>query len=324
MSALRRTSGAALAACLLIAAGAGAQSYPSQRIRVVVGYGAGGGADSLIRAVAPELAEALGQQIVVDNRPGGSTVIGTQIVATSRPDGYTFLVAESAYMVNPFLFAKLPYDSQRDFTPVVAIASSSSTLLVVHPSVQVKTVRELVALARTRPGELSYASGGNGTIPHLLAEMLKHEAKLKLPHIPYKSTAAAIYAATSGEVPTAFGGIFALRGLLESGRLRALAIASAARTPLLPAVPTFVEAGWPSIEATSYRGLLAPAGTPREAVMRLNADTNKVLQIPAVRARLAESALAPVGGTPEEFGRLIRGEMDKWGKIIRAAGIKAE
>ena len=321
--ALKHAMRATLALALLAAGTLAAQPYPSQRIRAVVGYGAGGGADSLIRAIAPELGEALGQQIVIDNRPGGGTVIGTQIVASSKPDGYTVLVADTAFMVNPFLYAKLPFDSERDFVPVVAIAASSATLLVVHPSLPVRSVKEFIALARSRPDELSYASGGNGTIPHLLAELLKSEAKLKLPHVPYKSTAQAIYAATSGEVPAAFGGVFAVRGLAASGRLRALAIASTERSVLMPEVPTFAQAGWPAIEATSYRGLLAPAGTPREAIMRLNTATNKVIQMPAVRARLAEGALQPTGGTPEDFGRLIRGEMDKWGKIIRAANIKA-
>ena len=291
---------------------------------MVVGYGAGGGADALIRAVAPELGEFLGQQLVIDNRPGGGTVIGTQIVATSKPDGYTLLVADNAYIVNPFLMAKLPYDSLRDFVPVALLSSSSTTLAVVHPSLPVKTVKELVALARARPGQLNYASGGNGTLPHILGEMLKSAARINLAHIPYKSTALAIYAATSGEVTIAFGGIFAVKGLAETGRLRALAIASAARNPLMPAVPTFAEAGWPAIDGTGYRGLLAPAGTPREIIMRLNADANKAVQLPAVRARLTELGYVALGGTPEDYGRLIRAEMEKWGKIIREAGIKVQ
>ena len=197
---------------LVLASAAAAQSYPSQQIRMVVGYGAGGGADSLIRAVAPELGELLGQQIVIDNRPGGGTVIGTQIVATSKPDGYTLLVADNAYIVNPFLMSKLPYDSLRDFVPVALLSSSSTTLAVVHPSLPVKSVKELVALARARPGQLNYASGGNGTLPHILGEMLKSAARINLVHIPYKSTALAIYAATSGEVTIAFGGISPSRG----------------------------------------------------------------------------------------------------------------
>jgi tripartite-type tricarboxylate transporter receptor subunit TctC len=291
---------------------------------MVVGYGAGGGADSLIRALAPELSELLGQQVVVDNRPGGGSVIGTQIVATSKPDGYTLLVADNAYIVNPFLMAKLPYDSLRDFAPVALLSASSTTLAVVHPSLPVKTVKELIALARARPGELNYASGGNGTIPHLMGGLLNSVAKINLVHIPYKSTALAIYAAASGEVTIAFGGIFAVKGLVESGRLRALAIASAARNPLMPAVRTFAETGWPAVDATGYRGLLAPAGTPREIIVRLNADANKAVQLPAVRARLTELGYDVLGGTPEDYGRVIRAEMDKWGKIIRDTGIKVQ
>jgi tripartite-type tricarboxylate transporter receptor subunit TctC len=321
---LRLWASSLLICSSLLAAGACAQAYPTQRIRAVVGYGAGGGADTMIRAVVQELSEALGQQVVVDNRPGAGTIVGTQIVATSKPDGYTVLVADNAFTVNPFLGPKLPYDSQRDFVPIVAIASSSSTLLVVHPSLPVRTVKEFVALAKSRPGQIAYASGGNGTIPHLLAEMLKAEAKIDLPHVPYKSTAAAIFASTSGEVPAAFGGLFALRSLVDSARLRPIAIASGARHPVLPDVPTFAEAGWPAIEATSYRGLLAPAGTPREAIQRLNAETNKLLKLTQVRSRMSDLWLTPVGGTPEDYGRLIREEMDKWGKVIRAAGIKAE
>jgi tripartite-type tricarboxylate transporter receptor subunit TctC len=291
---------------------------------MVVAYGAGGGADTLIRALVPELSELLRQQVVVDNRPGGGTVLGTQIVATSKPDGYTLLVADNAYIVNPYLMSKLPYDSLRDFAPVALLSSSSTTLAVVHPSLPVKTVKELIALARARPGELNYASGGNGTIPHLMGELLKSVAKINLVHIPYKSTALAIYAAASGEVTIAFGGIFAVKGLVESGRLRALAIASAARNPLMPTVPTFAETGWPAVDATGYRGLLAPAGTPREIIARLNADANKAVQLPAVRARLTELGYDVLVGTPEDFGRLIRAEMEKWGKIIRDAGIKVQ
>lgn len=324
MRKLRYSLRAMLAAGLMLAAAAAAQSYPSQPIRMVVGYGAGGGADTLIRALVPELSELLKQQVVVDNRPGGGTILGTQIVATSKPDGYTLLVADNAYIVNPFLMSKLPYDSLRDFVPVAVLSSSSTTLAVVHPSLPVKTVKELIALARSRPGELNYASGGNGTIPHLMGELLKSVAKINLVHIPYKSTALAIYAAASGEVTIAFGGIFAVKGLVESGRLRALAIASAARNPLMPAVPTFAETGWPAVDATGYRGLLAPAGTPREIIARLNADANKAVQLPAVRARLAELGYDVLVGTPEDFGRLIRAEMEKWGKIIRDAGIKVQ
>ena len=307
-----------------LAQAAAAQSYPSQQIRMVVGYAAGGGADGLIRAIAPELSELMGQPIVVDNRAGGGTVIGTQLVATSKPDGYTFLVADHAYIVNPALMSKLPYDSLRDLVPVVAISSSSTTLMVVHPSLPVKTVKELIALARARPGKLNYASGGNGTVPHIMGELFKSVSKINLVHIPYKSTALAIYAATSGEVTLAFGGIFAVKGLVETGRLRALAIASSARNSLMPEVPTFAEAGWPAIDANGYRGLLAPTGTAREIIMRVNSGVNKVLQMPAVRARLTEVGYVALSGTPEHYGRIISAEMDKWGKIIRDAGIRVD
>jgi len=261
---------------------------------------------------------------VIDNRPGGGTVIATQIVATSKSDGYTIYVADPALIFNPYLLAKLPYDALRDFVPVVAVSSSSSSMLVVHPSFPARSVKELVALARAQPGALSYASGGNGTLPHILAEMMKAEAKINLLHVPYKSTGLAIYAATSGEVPVAMGGLFAVKGLAETGKLRPLAIASAKRSPMMPQVPTFAEAGWPAIDGTSYRGLIAPVGTPREAILKLNAAANKVLQIPAVRKRFADNDGEVLGGTPEDYGKIIRAELDKWGRVIRNAGIKVE
>ena len=313
-----------LSVMALQASVAAAQGYPSQPLRAVVGYGAGGGADGMIRAISNELSEALGQPVVIENRPGGGTVIATQVVANSKPDGYTVYVADPALIFNPHLIAKLPYDALRDFVPVVAVSVSSSVLLAVHPSFPAKSVKEMMAIARAQPGKLNYASGGNGTLPHMLAEMMKAEAKINITHIPYKSTGQAIYAATSGEVPIAVGGVFAVKGLAEVGKLRALAIASSKRTALMPQVPTFAEAGWLNIDGASYRGLIAPAGTPRDAVMKLNAAVNKVLQMPTVRKRFTDNDGEVLGGTPEDYGKIIRAELAKWGKVIREAGIKVE
>lgn len=320
----KRIVAALAASSLALAGSAAAQSYPSQPVRMLVGYAAGGGADGVIRSIATELSEALGQTIIIDNRPGGGTVIATQAVAASKPDGYTMYVMDHAFIVNPVLVSKLPYDSQRDFTPVIAVSASSTTLMVVHPSLPVKSVKELVALARAHPGKLNYASGGNGTVPHVMAELFNAVAKIKLVHIPYKSTGLAIYAVTSGETMVAFGGIFAAKGLAETGKLRALAIAAANRSDLMPQVPTFAETGWPAIDATSHRGIIAPANTPREAIARMNAAINKVLLMPAVRTRMAEVGNVITGGSAEDFGRLIRTESDKWAKIIRTTGIKIE
>ncbi len=311
-------------ACLTMAPWCGAQTYPAQPIRAVVGYAAGGGADGMIRAISNELSEALGQQVIIDNRPGGGTVTATRLVAESKPDGYTIYVADPAIYFNPFLLSKLPYDAVRDFAPIAPVSTSSTSMLVVHPSFPAKTLKDLVALARAQPGKLNYASGGNGTLPHVLTEMMKYEAKINLTHVPYKSTGLAIYAATSGEVPIGAGGLFAVKGLAESGKLRPLAIASAKRSPLMPQVPTFAEAGWPQIDGASYRGLLAPAGTPRDIILKLNAASNKVLQIAAVRTRFIETGGEVLPGTPEEYGRIIRSELEKWGKVIRAAGIKLD
>jgi tripartite-type tricarboxylate transporter receptor subunit TctC len=314
-------AGAIAAAC---AGSATAQSYPAQPVRMLVGYAAGGGADGVIRAIAPELSEALGQPIIVDNRPGGGTVIATQAVAASKPDGYVMYVMDNAFIVNPVLVGKLPYDSLRDFTPVAGVSYSSTTLAVAHPSLPVKSVKELVALARANPGKLNYASGGNGTVPHIMGELFNAVAKIKIVHIPYKSTGLAIYAVTSGETMIGWGGIFAAKGLADNGKLRPLAIAATARSDIMPAVPTFAESGWPQIDATSHRGIIAPAGTPREAVARMNAAINRVLLMPAVRARMTEVGYVVTGGTAEEFGRVIKTEMDKWAKILRDANIRVE
>lgn len=316
---------AAFVVLMLTAVAAAAQPYPSKPIRMIVGYGAAGGADSFIRAIAPELSELLGQPIVIENRPGAGTIIATQLVAESKPDGYTFYVADFAFTVNPALKSRLPYDSLRDFAPVALATSGLGSLLVVHPSLPVKSVKELIALARAHPGKLNYATGGNGTAPHLVGEQLKFAAKINLVHVPYKSTAQAILAVAGGEVGVAFGGIFAVKSLADARRLRALAIASAARTPMMPDVPTFAETGWPDVEATSYRGFLAPAGTPREIIMRVNGAVNRVLQMPVVRSRLTELGMPPLGGgSPEDYGRLIRSEIDKWGRTVRNAGIAVE
>jgi len=315
---------AAAIACLALAGNATAQTYPNQPVRMLVGYAAGGGADGIIRAIAPELSEVLGQPIVIDNRAGGGTVIATQVVATSKADGYTMYVMDHAFIVNPVLVGKLPYDSQRDFTPVGGISSSSTTLMVVHPSLPVKSVKELVTLARAHPGKLNYSSGGNGTVPHVMGELFNAVAKIKVTHIPYKSTGLAIYATTSGEVMVGFGGIFAAKGLADTGKLRPLAIAAASRSDVMPQVPTFAESGWPQIDATSHRGIIAPANTPRDAVIRMNTAINKVLQIPAVRARMTDVGYVVTGGSPEDFGRVIRTETEKWAKILRDANIKVE
>lgn len=299
-----------------------AQPYPTQPIRMIVAYPPGGGADALIRTLSPKLSEQLGQHVVVDNRPGGNTTIGTQIAAGSKPDGYTFLVSDPAYFITPFLMQKLPYDILRDFAPVVLL-TSSHTVLVVHPSVPVKTVNDLVALARSRPGQLNYASGGNGNTTHLLGELLNSVARIKIVHVPYKGSAPAISDLIAGHVTIAFNGIFAVKGLVEAGRLRAIAIAGPERKPAMPQVPTFAESGWPMISAPAYRGLVVPTGTPRDIIMRINAEAIKCMHIPEVRKHLVDLGYDPIGSSPEEYDRVIRSEMEKWGKLIRETGIKA-
>jgi hypothetical protein len=309
---------------LLLSHGVLSQSYPNQAIRAVVGYSAGGGADGVIRLLAPAFSELMKQPMVIDNRPGGGTVIATQVVANAKPDGYTVLVGDNAFIVNPYLINKLPYDSMHDFLPVIALEASSSTLLVCHPSLPIKSIQDLITLAKAKPGQIYYASGGNGTVPHIMGALFKYEAKIDWGHVPYKSTGLAVYATMSGEVPLGLGGIFAVKSLVDSARLRALALASQERSALMPQVATFKELGWPTIDATAYRGLLVPAGTPREVVLQLNMLANKALQMASVKAHMAEVGYRILGGSPEDYGRIIQVEMKKWASIIQRAHIKID
>ncbi len=296
-------------------------NYPTQAIRMLVPYPAGGGSDSLIRAMSAKMSERLGQTVIIDNRPGGNTAIGTQLAANSRPDGYTYLVADQAHIINPFLMPHLPYDILRDFAPVALLANSAS-ILVVHPSLPVHTVNDLIALARAHPGQINYASGGNGTTTHMIGELINAEAHIKMVHIPYKGAAPAIADIVAGQVSVAFNGVFAVRPLVESGRLRAIAISGTQRKPAMPQVPTFIESGWPSIDATSYRGLVAPMGTPLPFITKIYEESIKCLETPEVHKRLLDLGYDPTGGSPQTYDRIIRSEMSKWGRLIRQVGIR--
>jgi tripartite-type tricarboxylate transporter receptor subunit TctC len=300
-----------------------AQSYPMKPVRLVSPSSAGGGSDIIARILAPKLAERIGQQVVVENRAGAGTVIGSDHVAKSAPDGYTLLLGISTLATNPALLKKMPYDAVRDLAPITQVAQSPN-VLVVHPSVPVHSVKELIAFVRARPGQLTFASAGVGTNPHMTMELFRSMAKLEIVHVPYKGSAPAITDLVGGHV--AMMSATALTGIpqIRAGRLRGLGVSSAKRSASAPELPTIAEAGVPGYEATQWYGLLAPAGTPSDVIKRLHAETVKILQLPDVKARLAGDGAEPVGDTPEEFGRFIAAELAKWAKVAREAKIQPE
>ena len=323
----RRTLLSALAAAGATTAApwAAAQSaWPDQPLRWVVPYPAGGGTDVLARTVAEAMRQTLGQQIVVDNRPGASTNVGGQMVATAKPDGYTFMSADNAILAyNEHLFTKLPFNPEKDFTYVGGI-SRFPLALVVNPAFEAKTVKEFLAYARANPGKLSYASPGNGSPHHLAMEMFKNRTKTFLTHIPYRGAAPALQDVMGGQVPCMFLDLAAGLPVITSGKVRALAIGSAKRVAALPDVPTLAEAGVPNTEVFAFQGILAPAGLPAAITARLNGDLNKALLNPAVVKRMNDFGMEALPGTPEQFRAMARAESKRWGEIIKAAGIKLD
>lgn len=323
----RRTLLSALAAAGATTAApwATAQStWPDQPLRWIVPYPAGGGTDVLARTVAEAMRQTLGQQIIVDNRPGASTNIGGQAVATAKPDGYTFMSADNAILAyNEHLFTKLPFNPEKDFTYVGGI-SRFPLALVVHPSFEAKTVKEFLAYARANPGKLNYASPGNGSPHHLAMEMFKNRTKTFLTHIPYRGAAPALQDVMGGQVPCMFLDLAAGLPVITSGKVRALAIGSAKRVAALPDVPTLAEAGVPNTEVFAFQGILAPAGLPAAITARLNGDLNKALLNPAVVKRMADFGMEALPGTPEQFRAMARSESKRWGEIIKAAGVKLD
>ena len=323
----RRTLLSALAAAGATTAApwAAAQSaWPDQPLRWVVPYPAGGGTDVLARTVAEAMRQTLGQQIVVDNRPGASTNVGGQMVATAKPDGYTFMSADNAILAyNEHLFTKLPFNPEKDFTYVGGI-SRFPLALVVHPALEAKTVKEFLAYARANPGKLNYASPGNGSPHHLAMEMFKNRTKTFLTHIPYRGAAPALQDVMGGQVPCMFLDLAAGLPVITSGKVRALAIGSAKRVAALPDVPTLAEAGVPNTEVFAFQGILAPAGLPAAITARLNGDLNKALLNPAVVKRMNDFGMEALPGTPEQFRAMARAESKRWGEIIKAAGVKVD
>jgi len=304
-------------------AGALAQSYPTRAIKLVVPSSPGGGTDIVARILGQKLSEQLGQQFVVENRAGAGTVIGNDAVAKSAPDGYTLLMGLSTLAINPSMYAKLPYDALRDFAPI-SQSVSACNILILHPSVPAKTVVELIALARAKPGSLTFGSAGMGTNPHLSGELFKSLARIDMVHVPFKGSGQSIISQVAGEIAANFPSVPTAMPYVKAGRLRGIGVTTLRRVEVLPDVPSIAEAGLPGYEATQWFGLLAPAGTPRPIIDRLYQESSRALRSADMKERMTAEGLEVVGGTPEEFASYIRSETEKWTQVIKAAGIKPQ
>lgn len=300
-----------------------AQNYPARFIRIVIPYPPAGGVDSLVRSISPTVAASMGQQLIIDTRPGGSSIIGTEIVAKANPDGYTLLVSDSAFLINPALFKKLPYDTLKDFTGISMLAYAP-VIFVIHPSVPAKSVKELIALAKAKPGALAYASGGNGTSTHIAGELMKYIAKVNITHVPYKGSAPAMTDLVGGQVQMQFAGISSARSYIDAGRLRALAVTGTQRNAATPTVPTFDEAGLPGVDVVSYWGLYAPANTPADVINIINQHFVRSLRVPANVERLSSLGYLPLGNTPDELNTQIKSMVAQWIDVMQKTNIRLE
>jgi tripartite-type tricarboxylate transporter receptor subunit TctC len=300
-----------------------AASYPSKAVRIIIPFSPGGGADNLARTLQPALSSALGQPLILDNRPGASSIIGTELAARSAPDGYTMLLITTTHTVNPSLMKKLPYDPLKDFAPV-SLAVTQPNVLVVHPSLPAKSLKELVALGKAKVGNLTYASGGSGSQPHLAGELLQMIAGIELIHVPYKGSGPGVTAVLGGQVTMMFVGPLAIEAHVKSGKLRALAVADKKRSAVLPDVPTVSEAGFRGLETGTWYGFLAPAGTPQPVIDTFHAAVIKSMSTPDMKTRLLAQGVEIVGAGPREFDQTLREEIVKWTKLVKRAGITAE
>jgi tripartite-type tricarboxylate transporter receptor subunit TctC len=321
MKAIRRAL--VVAALVTSASAAYAQSYPAKPVRVIIPAPVGGGVDTIGRAVSQKLAEALGQPFVPDNRPGAGTMIGSELTAKAPPDGHTVLFMTNSHAINAALQKNLKYDPVRDFSEITLL-SISYYVLVVHPSVPAKSVRELVELARKRPGELHFASAGANSATHLAGELFAHAAKVKLTHVPYKGGLPGVTDLVGGHVQLMFNNMTSIAGLVKQNRLRALAITSLKRSPLLPELPTVSEAGVPGYESGAWYGALSPANTPQNIVATLNREMVKAIKAPDIRDKLSAEGAQVVGSTPEEFAAYLRKDIERWRKLVSAIGLRAE
>jgi tripartite-type tricarboxylate transporter receptor subunit TctC len=321
---------ALIAACLAFAATAYAQPtakpggvYPSKPVRLIVPFAPGGSNDIMARLAGQKLSESLGQQVVVDNRAGASGIVGTDIAAKAAPDGYTLLMMSLTFAVNPSLYRKLPYDTEKDLAPVTLVASAP-LMLVVHPSIPAKSVQEFLAYARANPGKLNFGSGGPGTTPHLAGEMLKMMARLQMTHVPYKGGGPALADLMGGQIQLMLENIPSTLPLAKSGKLRALAVTGLKRSPLVPDLPTLDEAGLKGYEIVGWNGFFVPAGTPHNIVAHLHALTVTALAQPDLKERLAILGAEGVGNSPDEFRAFVKAEIAKWARVVKAAGLKVE
>ena len=321
---VRRTAIALASALFAMHAGAiGAQSYPSKPIRVIVPYAPGGATDVVFRILAPRMTEILGQQVVVDNRPGASSTIGLDIVAKSPPDGYTIGANNIAYGANPALYRKMPFDSEKDLAPVTLVCIVT-LVVTVHPSIPTRSIKELIALAKAKPASLTYGSAGNGSANHLATERFAHMAGVKMLHIPYKGGGPAVISVVQGETSLLFATIPSSIQHFKTGRLIPLAVSSAKRNNALPDLPTVAEAGVPGYEAIEWQGIVVPAGTPQSVIRTLYQATAKASQVPEVKEKAAGLGADFVNSTPEEFDQFIKRELSVWSKVVKEVGIRID
>jgi tripartite-type tricarboxylate transporter receptor subunit TctC len=314
----------ALAAALLVAAPAAqAQKYPSKTIRMIVGYAPGGGSDIMARLMAPQITEALGQQVVVENRAGAAQNVAAEYIAKQPADGYTLFLSSAAHGINVSLYPKINYDPVKDFAPV-AVFATSPNLLLVHPSFPAKSVKEFIAVAKKNPTKLNFSSSGSGSTQHLSGELLNIQIGVKMTHVPYKGSAPSMTALASGEVDFSFNNIPSSQPLMTPGRVRALGITSVKRSPLLPELPTLAEGGLPGFVTETWYGVLVPAGTPAEVINTLNGVIVKAVQRPEFRNRLAQLGADPLAESPEYFRKMLAQEIARWAKVVKASGAKPE
>jgi tripartite-type tricarboxylate transporter receptor subunit TctC len=312
----------ALAAAASLALPATAQQYPSRPIKIIVPFGPGGFTDVAARILQKELAPALGQSIVIENKPGAGSTIGTAEVANAKPDGYTVVIISTAHVISPHLYKQMPYDALKDFTPVMKLAEGPY-VLAVHPSLLVKNVQELIAMAKQSPGKIDYASSGNGSAQHLVGALFEKMSGAELNHVPYKGSNQAMNDVLGGQVKVTFAGVPNVLPNIANGKLKALGVSTAKRYADMPDVPTIAEAGVAGYDATIWLGILAPPGTPREIVQKLNAEITKVLSTPESRKLMASAGVDVATSTPEQFARLMQEEHERWGKVVRETGMQA-
>ena len=308
---------------MTVAATTFAQNYPERPIRYIVGQAPGGSSDTLARIITQRVGEGLGQQLVVDNRPGATGIIGAEVVARAAPDGYTLLQVSTSHATNPAMQTKLPFDSVRDFTPI-SLLSQQPNIWLVHPTLPVKTMKDLIAYAKAKPGQLNFASSGTGGSQHLAGELLKGMTGIEMTHIPYKGSPPALVDVLAGRVPLMSSTMPPALPHIKTGKVRVLAVTSTKRSPALPDVPTVAESGVPGYEAIAWQGLVGPGGMPKPVVSRINAEFVKVLRQPDIVAKLTEQGYETVASTPEWFAQYVKSEVVKWTKVIRAAGLKGE